>query len=241
MTLRIAWFASARGTSSRLLLRAALEAIEGGRLDAEVVCVFCNRERGQSANTDAFLDDVEAAGIPLVASSSSAWRRRVGGALSDPQGQLAAWRRDYDNDALLRIGQYRPELAMLAGYMLVTTDALCEALPMLNLHPALPGGPIGTWQEVIGELIAGGASESGMMLQRVTTELDRGTVVSVCRYPIGGDFDAIRAAGVARESTFVVETLRAIATGRIELERLGEPVDLTAAVEAAIEVAGGGG
>ena len=99
MTLRIAWFASARGTSSRLLLRAALGAIERGRLDAEVVCVFCNRERGQSANTDAFLDDVEAAGLPLVASSSLAWRRRVGGAVSDPQGELAAWRRDYDNDA----------------------------------------------------------------------------------------------------------------------------------------------
>ena len=237
MTLRIAWFASARGTSSRLLLRAALEAIGRGRLDAEVVCVFCNRERGQSANTDAFLDDVEAAGLPLVASSSLAWRRRVGGAVSDPQGELAAWRRDYDNDALLRIGRYRPDLAVLAGYMMVTTDALCEALPMLNLHPALPG-----WadRDVAGgdsELIARGASESGMMLQRVTTELDRGPVVSVCRYPIGGDFDAIRAAGVARESTFVVETLRAIATGTIELERLGEPVDLTAAVEAAMKAA----
>ena len=118
--------------------------------------------------------------------------------------------------------------------MLVTTDALCEALPMLNLHPALPDGPIGTWQEVIRELIARGASESGMMLQRVTTELDRGPVVSVCRYPIGGDFDAIRATGVARESSFVIETLRAIATGTIELERLAEPVDLTAAVEAAL-------
>ena len=236
MTLRIAWFASARGTSSRLLLQAALEAIEGGRLDAEVVCVFCNRERGQSDNTDAFLDDVKEAGIPLIASSSLAWRLDIGGAVSDPQGELAEWRRDYDNDALLRIRRYRPDLAMLAGYMLVTTDALCEALPMLNLHPALPDGPIGTWQEVIRELIAGGASESGMMLQRVTTELDRGPAVSVCRYPIGGDFDAIRAAGVERESTFVVETLQAIATGRIDLEQLGAPVDL-----AAVEAAAGGG
>ena len=60
-----------------------------------------------------------------------------------------------------------------------------------------------------------------MMMQRVTTELDRGPAVSVCRYPIGGDFDAIRAAGVERESTFVVETLQAIATGRIDLEQLG--------------------
>ncbi len=253
MTLRLAWFASARGTSSRLLLGEALRAIGEGWLDAEIVCVFCNRERGRSANTDAFLDDVEAAGLPLIASSSREWRRQVGGEISDPQGALAPWRRDYDADALARIQPYRPDAAMLAGYMLVTTEVLCEALPMLNLHPALPDGPIGVWSDVIHELIAGGASESGMMLQRVTTELDRGDVVSFCRYAIrGGEFDAlwagergergeesalfraIRAAGVARESIFVVESLRAIADGRIDLGKLGAPLDLTAAVEAAI-------
>ena len=256
MTLRIAWFASAHGTSSRLLLRETLRAIAEGRLDAEIVCVFCNREHGQSANTDAFLDDVEAAGIPLITSSSLAWRRRVGGEISDPQGDLAPWRRDYDADALKAISEYEPDAAMLAGYMLVVTDALCDALPMLNLHPALPDGPIGVWQTVIHELIAAGASENGMMLQRVTTELDRGAVVSLCHYPIRGQgfdelwtapprqgdeesalFQAIRAAGVAREPIFVVETLRAIADGRIDLAGQGGPLDLTADVESAV---GGG-
>lgn len=253
MTLRLAWFASARGTSSRLLLREALRAIAEGRLDAEIVCVFCNRERGQSPNTDAFLDDVEAAGIPLITSSSLAWRRRVGGAISDPQGKLAPWRREYDADALARIRPYQPDAAMLAGYMLVVTDALCGALPMLNLHPALPDGPIGTWRDVIHELIAAGAGESGMMLQRVTTELDRGAVVSLCRYPIRGQefdalwgepprqrdeestlFQAIRAAGVAREPVFIVESLRAIADGRIDPGGQGGALDLTAHVESAI-------
>ena len=253
MTLRLAWFASARGTSSRLLLRETLRAIDEGRLDAEIVCVFCNRERGQSTNTDAFLDDVEAAGIPLITSSSLAWRRRVGGEISDPQGELAPWRREYDANALKAISKYEPDAAMLAGYMLVVTDALCDALPMLNLHPALPDGPIGTWRDVIHELIAAGAGESGMMLQRVTTELDRGAVVSLCRYPIPspqwdalwdapprqGDeesalFQAIRAAGVAREPIFVVESLRAIADGRINLAGQGGPLDLTADVESAV-------
>ena len=253
MTLRIAWFASAHGTSSRLLLGEALAAIAGGRLDAEIVCVFCNRERGQSANTDAFLDDVETAGLPLIASSALAWRRRVGGDVSDPHGELAPWRRDFDADILRRIQPYQPDIAMLAGYMLVTTDVLCEALPMLNLHPALPDGPIGVWQDVIHELIATGAGKSGMMLQRITTELDRGEVVSLCRYPIRGPefdalwaaeqpnegeesplFQAIRAAGVARESIFVVESLRAIAESRIDLAALDDPQDLTLRVEAAL-------
>ena len=249
MTLRLAWFASARGTSSRLLLRETLRAIDEGRLDAEIVCVFCNRERGQSTNTDAFLDDVEAAGIPLITSSSLAWRRRVGGEISDPQGELAPWRREYDANALKAISEYEPDAAMLAGYMLVVTDALCDALPMLNLHPALPDGPIGTWRDVIRELIAAGASESGMMLQRVTTELDRGAVVSLCRYPIRGPqwdaphqagdeesalFLAIRSEGVAREPIFMVESLRAIADGRIDCEAPGNPMDLTEKVESAI-------
>ena len=89
MTLRIAWFASARGSSSRLLLSDALSAIADGRLDAEIVCVFCNRERGQSANSDQFLDTVEAAGIPLIARSSAVWRRAVGGERSQPGQGLA--------------------------------------------------------------------------------------------------------------------------------------------------------
>lgn len=232
MTLRIAWFASAKGQSSRLLLNAALDAIRAGRLDAEVVCVVCNREHGQSANTDAFLNDVTGAEIPLIARSSGAWRRTVGGAISDPNGELAPWRREYDGWIRDQLEPYAPDLAMLAGYMLVVSDVLCDALPMLNLHPALPGGPIGTWQAVIRELIATRAAESGMLLQRVTTELDRGPTVTWCRYPIIGHgfdelwrqhranqdeqtplFDAIRAAGVVREPIFILESLQAIAEG----------------------------
>jgi len=84
MTLRIAWFATAKGTSSRKLLNAAIGVIREDRLDAEIVCVVCNRVRGQSANTDLFLNDVEQAGIPLISSSSLEWRRRVGGRISVP-------------------------------------------------------------------------------------------------------------------------------------------------------------
>lgn len=232
MTLRIAWFASAKGQSSRLLLRAALDAIRAGDLNAEIVCVVCNRERGQSANTDAFLDDVTAAEIPLISRSSGAWRRAVRGAISNPSGELAPWRRDYDGWIRDQIEPYAPDLAMLAGYMLVVTDLLCEAMPMLNLHPALPDGPIGTWQAVIRKLIATRATESGMLLQRVTTELDRGPTATWCRYPITGRefdelwrqhgdnqdehtplFDAIRATGVVREPIFILESLQAIAEG----------------------------
>ena len=236
MTLRIAWFATARGTSSRKLLNAAQAAIADGRLDAEIVCVVCNRERGQSPNTDAFLDDVERAGIPLIARSSGEWRKSVGGKISDPVQGLAAWRRDYDTYLYERIAGHRPEIAMLAGYMLVVTDVICDNLASLNLHPALPDGPIGTWQQVIQQLIAERAHRSGMVLQRVTTELDRGPTVTWAQYPIqgtdfqplweqhGGDaenetplFQAIRQAGAQREPAFVLQSLHAIAEGIAEI------------------------
>jgi phosphoribosylglycinamide formyltransferase-1 len=45
---------------------------------------------------------------------------------------------------------------------------------MINLHPAAPGGPTGTWQEVIWQLIEGRAVETGVMMHLVTPELDRG-------------------------------------------------------------------
>jgi phosphoribosylglycinamide formyltransferase-1 len=233
MALRIAWFATARGTSSRLLFNAAVEAINEGRLNAEIVCVVCNRVRGQSVNTDLFLDDVDCAGIPLIASSSREWRRRVGGEISIPGQELASWRRDYDQHLYEQIIEHSPDIAMLAGYMLVVSDVICDQLPCLNLHPALPDGPIGTWQEVIHQLIAERADLSGMVLQRVTTELDRGPTVTWAQYAIRGPrfdhlwgqygedaesetplFRAIREAGVGREAVFILQSLQTIASRR---------------------------
>ncbi|MCY3568873.1 MAG: formyltransferase family protein [Chloroflexi bacterium] len=236
MTLRIAWFATARGTSSRGLLNSALNAIAEHRLDAEIVCVVCNRERGQSANTDAFLDDVERAGIPLIARSSGAWRKSVDGEVSDPSRELASWRRDFDAFLYERMADYQPDIAVLAGYMLIVTDVICDNLACLNLHPALPDGPIGTWQQVVHQLIAERARRSGLVMQRVTTDLDRGPAVTWAQYPIQGPefaplweqhgadaghetplFHAIREAGARREPTFVIRSLQAIAEGQARI------------------------
>ena len=254
MTLRIAWFATAKGNSSRLLLSAALDAIASGELDAEIVCVVCNRERGRFPNTDVFFDLVEAANIPLIARSSGDWRKRVGGAISDPAGELASWRRDFDQHLFERLALHKPDIGLMAGYMLVVTDVICEHLPCLNLHPALPDGPVGTWQDVIHQLIAQRAIESGMMLQRVTTQLDRGPIVTWARYPIRGLhfdqlwaqhgdndkgesplFHAIREAGASREPTFILQSIQSIATDQVTIPDLNDAAigaDITPLVEA---------
>jgi folate-dependent phosphoribosylglycinamide formyltransferase PurN len=133
---------------------------------------------------------------------------------------------------------------MLAGYMLIATEVLCERYDLLNLHPAAPDGPAGTWQEVVWRLIEEGAEHSGVRIHLATTELDMGPPVTYCVYPLRGAaidplwrdverrgpaavraedgeesalFKEIRRMGVARELPLVVETLRAFAEGRVSV------------------------
>ena len=71
---------------------------------------------------------------------------------------------------------YRLGVLVLAGYMLIASPALCRKYAMLNLHPALPGGPKGMWQQVIWELLESEADETGAMIHLATAQLDRGPV-----------------------------------------------------------------
>ncbi len=240
--LKLGWFSTSRGQTSRKLLTAVQEAILKGEIDAEIAAVFCDRERGESANTDAFLDLVQAYGIPLVTFSYRSYRLERGLPPAPKEAPLPSWRAQYDHEVIARLEPYTFDLAMLAGYMLVASDALCQRFDLLNLHPAAPGGPKGIWQDVIWELIGQRASKSGVMIHLATPELDAGPPVTYCLYPIqsaafqhlwagisgrslqeiktaeGEDnalFQEIRRQGVAREIPLVVETVRAAADGKI--------------------------
>jgi phosphoribosylglycinamide formyltransferase 1 len=119
---------------------------------------------------------------------------------------------------------------------------------MINLHPALPSGPKGTWQEVIWQLISEQAGVTGVMMHLVTPALDRGPVVSFCRFSIRGPvfeagwhgivgrdveavkngegeqnelFRLIRAQGFKRELPLVVTTIKAFAEGRVRIQAGG--------------------
>jgi len=81
---------------------------------------------------------------------------------------------------------HRLGVLVMAGYMLIVTPAMCRRYALLNLHPALPGGPTGTWQEVIWQLLEEKAAETGAMVHLATAQLDRGPVVSSLRFPITG-------------------------------------------------------
>jgi len=62
--------------------------------------------------------------------------------------------------------------------MLIVSEELCQKYDMINLHPAPPGGPTGSWQEVIWTLIQNKADTAGAMIHLVTPELDRGPALA---------------------------------------------------------------
>ena len=148
MTVRLGWFTTARGSGSAAMYDAVADAITQGELDAEFAFVFCNRETGEDAVTDAFLGRVHAARVPVVTRSSVGFRRASGGALSHPGEPLPAWRIEYDRAVGDALAPYPFDLGVLAGYMLIFEREFVQQHALLNLHPALPTGPTGTWREV---------------------------------------------------------------------------------------------
>ncbi len=266
MTLRIGWFTTGAGPGSQRwrMFSAALDEIRTGRLDAEIAFVFSNRERGEDERAGAFFDLVESLDIPLLVLSSRAFRRARGGELSKHGQPLPAWRTGYDRAVADLIAAHQFDVAILAGYMLIFTPEISRRHPFLNLHPAEPGGPVGTWQEVIRQLIETDAQRSGVMVHLATEQLDRGPVVAYCTFSLrGAAFDrlwadggsralgddaplflAIRKHGAAREVPLIVATLCALADARLALDadrivdresrELSSGLDLTSEVDALV-------
>jgi len=233
------WFSTGRDKAARDLLQTACDRLKG-TADAKIEFVFCSRERGESAESDRFIDLVDRLGIPLVTYSYQEFSRNRDGC---KQGDtLPQWRLEYDRQVMQHLQPFKPNLCLLAGYMLIVGAEMCRHYDMLNLHPAAPGGPAGTWQEVIWQIIAQKAEKMGVMMHLVTPQLDQGPVVTYCTFPIvGGRFDGywreiqgqsvdkvkrsqgednalfrlIRQAGCIRELPLITATMQAFYRGKV--------------------------
>lgn len=232
---RLGWFSTGRGEGSRNLLRAVWDAIQQGDIKSQISFVFCNREYGQAEGSDAFIDQVRSYNIPLICVSSKRFREKY----------REDWRTRFEEAAVKSLDGYDADLVVLAGYMLVVGAEMCQRYPMLNLHPALPGGPKGTWKEVIWELIDRGAVDTGVMMHRATPVLDEGPAVTRCKFSIRGKpfdklwddiqgrsvadiqnregeenplFKEIRRHGAARELPLIIATIKAFSEGRVRIQ-----------------------
>jgi phosphoribosylglycinamide formyltransferase 1 len=249
---KVGWFSTGRGSGSKALLKAAQDAIKAGELDAEIEFVFCSRERGETEPTDQYLDMVKSYGIPLVSFSYQKYRAIRGMPNPDPAEPLPPWRIDYDREVIKRLSKFRPDLVLLAGFMLITTPLMCHKYDIINLHPAAPGGPAGTWQQVIWKLIETKAEVQGVKMHVAIPELDMGPTATYCLFPIRGKafnsywedlrgktveeikktqgvenmlFKTIRAHGAVRELPLTVATLKVFSEGKIRITKERKVVD----------------
>jgi phosphoribosylglycinamide formyltransferase-1 len=192
---------------------------------AAISALVCNRIRGENPEADEFLEWCDGRGLPVIGVSSQGLRRHF------PR----SWREDLGHRFRRLLSAYPAEVHLLVGYMLWVDDATAAELPLLNLHPALPGGPIGTWQQAIRAVQSQGAREHGATMQLVRPgheHRDRGIPVAFFRFPVtpAMSFDQIRAAGFRREPILLIETLKTLAQGDVRIGE-GPPRDLTEEVE----------
>jgi folate-dependent phosphoribosylglycinamide formyltransferase PurN len=243
--LTIGWFSTGRDEAARQLLHVVYHKIQAGEIEGTIGFVFSNREPGEAKESDLFFELVRGYHIPLICFSSKKFEATQDVTDKVEGEALPKWRLEYDREVMERLQGFSPSLCVLAGYMLIVGKEMCQRYDMINLHPALPGGPKGSWQEVIWSLIQDNATESGVMMHLVTPELDRGPVITYCAYSLRGElfdkywreidsssvaeikkeqgennslFKLIRQHGLAREFPLIVSTLKAFSRGEIQIK-----------------------
>lgn len=249
--LKIGWFSTGKDEAACELLKVVCESIKKEKIKNFSICfVFSNRERRESKRSDEFLGVVDGLNIPLICSSSQRFKpdMRKKALNDEKKGNLKLikkWRTSYDELIMRQIDPYPVDLILLAGYMLILGEKSCQRYRIINLHPSAPGGPKGTWQKVIWQLIEKKATQSGVMMHLVTPLLDAGPVLTYCSFSIRGEkfdplwgkiekkdliqikkgkgekeplFKAIREEGVKKELPLIVDTLKLLAEGKIKFE-----------------------
>jgi phosphoribosylglycinamide formyltransferase-1 len=181
---RLAVLASGTGTN----LQALLDATSSGVVDAEVVVVVSDRANGGA------LERAKAAGAAAV------WLPLA--SRHDPQAREA-----YDRHLADVVSAFRPDLVVLAGWMLICSPAFLERFAgrIVNVHPALlpdeggdevptSHGPLpalrGRW--TVRDALALGLPITGASVHYVTTEVDAGPLIVREEVPIYRDDDEER-------------------------------------------------
>jgi len=252
--LKLGWFSSARDKAARDLLLEVYRRTKDGFIKAELGFIFLTKEKGESKEGDEFYALCEALGLKVMGFSSRRFLPEL------RQRDPATWRKLYHQEVKRLIEGEDIDLGVLSGYMLVVDKLFLKEYALINLHPALPGGPQGSWEEVIWAIIEKRQKETGAMVHLVTEELDRGPALSFFTIHLEGEvfdplwegiggcpnedlrsyekaqelFWTIRKEEEKREPPLLVLTLRALSLGEMDVDKIGSlpPRDFTEEVEA---------
>ena len=241
--LRLAWFTTARDQAALDLLKAAWEKKKEGFYRLTIPVVFVSRERGESRESDDFMDWAEGQGLTIEAFSARRFQPEL------RKKNPPAWREAYDREIGRLLERYQFDWIFLAGYMWIVSPVLIQKFRIINLHPAPPGGAKGTWQEVIWETLRNRLPEAGAQIHVVTEALDEGPPLTYVNFPLdttewapwwrdldekvsrkGWDavqkeegegepfFSHVRTKELSLEFPLILWTLKTLETGRLRVE-----------------------
>ena len=193
--LRIVVLISGGGSN----LRALLERCDDPAFPAHVVAVGADRDAPGLVHADEF-------GVPSFLVPFPQYETRE------------AW-----GDALLEaIRVWSPDLVVLSGLMRLLPPRVVDELGpnLLNTHPAyLPEFP---GAHAVRDALAAGVTETGASVIVVDDGIDSGPIVAQRRIPVLPDDTEARLHERIKpvERELLIETVRGVADGTIELERL---------------------
>jgi phosphoribosylglycinamide formyltransferase-1 len=149
---------SGRGSN----LKAIVDAISAGRLDATVAIVISNRADAPG------LDHARAAGIETLVLDHKAY----------------ASREDYDRALVAELKKRNVALVCLAGFMRLLSPVFVDAFPnrILNIHPSLLPKYAGLHPQQ--QALDDAATESGATVHFVNKDLDAGPIVLQTSVPV---------------------------------------------------------
>ena len=195
--VRIGVLASGRGSN----LQAVIDAIEAGRVNAQIVLVLSNKKDAVA------LERARARGLPDV--------------FLDPKpfaGQPDS-REAYDRAVLDVLRKHDVELVLLAGYMKIVTSVLVKAYEnrMMNIHPSLlPSFPGLDAQR---RALDHGVKLSGCTVHFVTEGVDEGPIIIQAAVPIleGDTPEALAARILVEEHKIYPKAVQLYAEGRLNV------------------------
>jgi folate-dependent phosphoribosylglycinamide formyltransferase PurN len=172
--IKIGWLSTGNGIGSLGLLKKGIELFKENHI--EIKYVFTNRELGEKKGSDRFINFILQNNIKNISFSSEKFKKN----------NKLNWkdlRVKFDQEVLKRISNNNVDFIVSAGYMLIS-PVICNHFKIINLHPALPDGPNGTWKNVIEELIISKKHVSGVSAHLMTEDLDEGPNISYCKFNI---------------------------------------------------------
>ena len=178
-TLSVGWLSTGNGEGSLGLLEQGIGLHNEKKISIEYV--FTNRNYGEQKGSDKFIEFVKKNKIKIITYSSKDYK-------SQKQSSWKDLRNDFDKEVLSKISKYKTDIIIAAGYMLFS-PVICNYFKILNIHPALPNGPNGTWKNVIKDLILSDAQTSGISIHLMTPDLDDGPNISFCEFQIKNELN----------------------------------------------------